>query len=105
MSRASAATTSAGAITQRGVEVALDGLAGLDPPYSVIERHPPVDAHHLDAGRGHVGEQLAGRDPEVDPRHAQVGHGREDRALYGSTYLPVVGRRQAASPGVEELHR
>ena len=90
---------------QRRVEVALDRLAGLDPADGRVERDPPVDAHHLDAGRAHVTEQLTRRDPEVDPRHVEVGDRGEHLPGVRQHVLPVVRGRQPSGPRVEQLHR
>ena len=89
------------------VEVALDGDPRPDPPPGLVQRDPPVDAHHRAPGCGHRGQQLAGAHPEQDGGHPGVGLGQlgEEPGGGGQHQLPVVARGEDAGPAVEDLHR
>ena len=88
----------------RRVEVALDGEA-TDPLSGLAERHPPVDADHVGAGLGEQAEQLAGANTEVHAGHVEVGQLGEDPLGGGQHVAAVVGGREGAGPGIEQLHR
>ena len=85
------------------VEVALHRHALAQPGPSGVQRHPPIDPHHIRA-RCHVLQQFAGAHTEVDGGYAQLGNRRQHPAARRRGEAPVVIRRQASRPAVEQLH-
>ncbi len=91
------------------IEVALQRNPGPDPGGGVGQRRAPVDAD--DAGRppgqrlGHGAEQFGGADAEVRHRHPVAGQRVEHPGAVRQHVLAVVGQRQRARPGVEQLDR
>ena len=67
-----------------GVEVALHCVAVADSAPAFVERLTPVEADHVRAGRGHLGEQAGGFDAEIDDGHAHLLHGIRTRRLEAS---------------------
>ena len=99
-------STGHGGEDQRRVEVALHGLAGLDAARRGVERHPPVDAHDLGAGRR---SWRPSSSPVATPKWIR-GTPRSATpprtvARVGQHEPSVVARRQPAGPRVEELDR
>ena len=102
-SYASHSTRSHGPSSSGGLEIALDRPLLADGRPGVVEPDAPVDADRAPARGRHLGEQLRRRSgAEVDRRHARrLEHARRVR----SDELSVVGHREHADPGVEELDR
>ncbi len=84
------------------VEVALHPAARAERLPAAVDGHPPVEADHVAAHRLHLAEQVRRPGPEVDRRHVdRLEHARR----VGRDELAVVGDRERAGPGVEELDR
>ena len=86
----------------RGIEVPLHRRSGARGEPALVERDAPVEADRVAAGGGHRREQVGGAGAEVDRRHVD---GREHARRIGRDELLVVGDREGADPGVEELDR
>ena len=87
----------------RGLEVPLHRPLLPDGRPGVVEPDAPVDADRAPARGRHLGQQVRRHSrAEMDRRH--VG-GREDASRVRRDELSVVGHREHADPGVEELDR
>ena len=95
-------TRSHGPEQHGAVEVPLDAAVVADPLPGDVERHAPVDADHVAADGRPLLEQVRVAGREVDRGHVdRLEHARR----VGRDELAVVGDRERAGPGVEELDR
>ena len=92
---------------ERRVEVALDGAVGAELLPGDVERHAPVDADDVAAGRGEVGQDRRRAGAEMNRRHAGRLQGGEDlggvrAARTRGSRRPTARRptsRKSGSPG------
>ena len=89
-----------GAQENRGVEVALHAAPRAEGLPAAVDRHAPVEADDVAPRRLHLAEEVRRSRAEMDRRRV---HGLEDAGRVGGDELAVVGLRQRAHPGVEEL--
>ena len=66
-----------GSREQRGIEVALQGIAMADSATSLCQRQPPIHTDDLRSRHTHLLKQLRRTNPEVDPRHFCVNQGAQ----------------------------
>lgn len=104
MRRTSDSTAAGPAEQDGGIEVALQGFSGADATGGLVEGDAPVDAHDVRAHFAHGVQQFSGADTEVDARDARVGDLGEDPFRVRHNVFAVLGQRQGARPGVEQLH-
>ena len=103
--RTAASTTGQSAPQQRRVEVALDDGARPQPAGRLVERDAPVDADDVGAGRAHRPRAVRRCPTPKWMRGTRAGERFEHRPAVRQHELGVVGERQRAGPGVEELDR
>ena len=74
---------------------------------AAADRRPPVESDHPGAGGGHRLEEVVATDAEVDAGHVRVALGQlgEHAPRVGQDEVLVVGGRERAGPGVEQLER
>ena len=90
---------------QGRIEVALHGAIQSDALPGLVERHAPVNPDHVTPGRRHRFEQGRGAGTEVEHGRTGCGDRLQDARGVWPGELPVVGRRERANPGIEDLNR
>ena len=88
---------------RRRVEVALDGDVVAELAASAVEIDAPVEADDVAAGGVHLGEHAGAAPDEVDQWRAVTAQRFEHLAAVRRREALVVGGREGAGPGVEEL--
>jgi hypothetical protein len=87
---------------KRRVEIALERRGPLRRATSPSSSgYAPVEPDHVATRGGHRAQQMRGPGAEVNRRHVER---REDARRVRRDELGVVGDRERAHPGVEELH-
>ena len=86
-----------------GVEVSLYAYPGTDPAAGLVQRYPPVDAYHVGAGPGEVGQQLSRPDAENDAGDLLVTEAAHDAVERGPHVTAVVSGEEGTAPALENL--
>ncbi len=85
------------------VEVALDGTAGACGLPAFSQRDAPVETEDIGSGLAEGGEERGGVHAEVDDWDTEGADTLDEFGGGGEAVLAVVGDRERAGPGVEDL--